>query len=82
MHNLYFADYYLPKGVDFENVVFAMARIKTQVGQYIKQNIYSHSITGYKFILPEMTIEDIHNYFEKSGKIGDSKPEKMMIAKR
>jgi hypothetical protein len=46
-------------------VVIAMARIKTQISQYIKQNIFCQSIVGDKFSIPEVTLQTIKDFFEK-----------------
>ena len=70
MHNIFFVDEFLPKGLDLEHVVVALARIKTQLGQYLKQNACHHSLLGFKFNVPETNLEDLRVFFEKEGKIG------------
>lgn len=65
MHNIYFADDYLPKKIDYEHMAVGLARIKTQVGQYIRQNNCHQSILGRKFSIPEVTLQDIKKYFDK-----------------
>jgi hypothetical protein len=65
MHNLYFSDEHLPRHLDFEHAVVALARIKAQVAQYIRQNNCHQSIIGFKFNIPEVTLEDIRHYFDR-----------------